>query len=145
MGSGGYIEINEGANLSDVGEQLMEYYIRTVIEAKLPEIRKAVVQANPQVDSDYVATLVNQEIEKHIPEIKYKFNQVAMFLLDFVVRGQFGMLRDFESKFEDLIERTLLRHSDFSQFMAALRQKISDSLDKVADNPHDLDKPIGNA
>lgn len=145
MGSGGYIEIKEGANLSDVGEQLMEYYIRTVIEAKLPEIRKAVVRANPQVDSDYIATLVNQEIEKHIPELKYKFNQVAMFLLDFVVRGQFSMLRDFESRFEDLIERTLLRQSDFSQFMASFRQKISDILDRVADNPHDIDKPIGNA
>lgn len=145
MGNGGYIEVGEGANLSQVGEQLMEYYIRTMVEAKLPEIRKAVVQANPQVDSDYIGTLVNKEIDKHIPELKYKFNQVAMILLDFVVRGHFDMLRDFESKFEDLMERTLLRHTEFNQVMASFRQKINDIIEKAANNPNDINDTIGNA
>lgn len=145
MANGGYVEIQEGTNLADVGERLMEYYIRTIIEAKLPEIRKAVISANPQVDSDYVSTLVNQEIEKHIPEITYKLNQVSMFLLDYVVRGQFSLLRDFESKFEDLMERTLLRHTDFDQVMASFRQKISDLVGKVAENPNDINNPVGNA
>lgn len=145
MGRGEYIEVKDESQLGEVGKQLMEYYIRTIIEARLPEIRKMAVSENPHVDSDYIVTLINQEIEKHVPEITEKFNQMAMFLLEFVVRGQFNTLRDFESKFEDLVERTLLRHYDYSRYLASFRQKISEILDQASVNPSDIDKPIGNA
>ena len=138
-----YAQVGKDVSVVDVGEQLMEFYIRTIVEAKLPAIRKAAIAANPQVDADYVSSLINNKVEQLIPEVRYKFNQVAILLIDFLVRGQEGMVRDFGTKFEDLMERTLLRNTDWNSFLSSFRQQITDIINKSSGNG--IDNPIGNA
>ena len=134
----------KGASLTEVGEQLMEFYINTIIEAKLPEIRKQVVAANPQADPDYIGTLVTQAVYKNVPEMVYKFNQILMMLIDYAACGQEPLLRDFEAKFEDLMERTLLRHTEFNTHLAAFRQMITDLVNRHGGDS-DINDTIGNA
>lgn len=138
-----YAKIEDGAELITVGQQLMEFYVRTIIESKLPDIRKVVIQENPHMDSDFIIESVNQEVEKLIPEICHKFNMVALLILDFIIRGDISEIRNFETKFEDLLDRTLLRHIAWDDFVNSIKEKLLCST-KEGESV-DINNTIGNA
>lgn len=123
----------------------MTFYINTVMEAKLPGIRRAVAAGNPTVDPEYVGKLVEAEIKKHVPEMAYKFNLVAIILIDYVMSGQISRIRDFEAKFEDLLDRTLLKGMDVNQLLSHFIGQLIQAMSGGGIDPDDFPKTKGSA
>lgn len=125
---------NDGPDIHQLGEDILEFYFGKILEARLPMVRRALIADNPQVDPELISSTVNKEVEKHMPELKYKANVVLLLVVDFLISGRTEELRKFETLFGDLLERTLLKYSDFDRLLLSLRKKILETLAQKDDS-----------
>jgi hypothetical protein len=114
----------------NLGQSLMEYYIKKIIELKTPEIKKFVIRDNPHVDPEFVAASVVARLDTYSEEMAYKFNSAALLIIDTMLAGRIDEIRDFEVRFTDLLERTILRRYDLTKMINEIKDQIVDNYNK---------------
>ena len=124
----------EEPRYDEIGKDIMVFYVNKMLEYRLPEVRTAVINQNPQVDPEYVGEIIDGEINKYVDELAHKMNSTALLVLDYLVTGRVSELRRFETLFTDLLERTLLRSADFMDFLQEVREKLLDFFESKKKN-----------
>lgn len=101
-------------SIVDVGEEIMRIYVTKLLGIRLPQVCKEMQKHNVEMDPEYMDQRVKNMAMEYVEEAALKFNSIAMLLIDMIAVGRIGELRDFESKFVDLMERTLLKGKGLS-------------------------------
>lgn len=125
-------EEEKAPSTSAVAAEVMRYYVRKVVDLKLPEIRKMVMAANPQIDPEYAGEWVTKEIKQYENELVFKMNMSCMLVLDYLVSGRIDQLRKFETLFVDLLERTLLKDHDARDMLESVKKELVELIQKAS-------------
>lgn len=120
-------------DIHQLGEDILDFYVSKVLEHRLPVVRRMIIANNPHVDPELVAATVNNEVNKYLPEFKYKANAVMLLVIDYLIAGRVDELRKFEVLFGDLLERTLLKQSDLERLLLTLRKKVLEMMSQKGD------------
>ena len=126
-------EQEQSVSAAEIGDGILQYYLQKVIEAKLPEVQRVAIKHNPHIDADYINSVIKTEAEKHIEELAYKMNTTALLIVDYLLAGQIEVLRDFESKFADLLERTLARGQSLAQMLSEVQKGLLEIFQQYKD------------
>lgn len=106
------------------GRQLIKFYIDTMIDDRIAEVKQNALSANPMVDPDFVLSSIDSIVNRTKECLADKVNYTCLLLIDFIVEGRFRDLEQFDVLFADLLERQLLRKKDFDKLMQELQSKI---------------------
>jgi len=97
----------------------------------VPEIVRSIQKSHPNVDPDYIQASISQEINKYIDELAFKANSTLMLILEYVISGRIKALRQFEERFADLLERTLMQRHGMAAILQALSQVLAEQISKA--------------
>lgn len=126
--------------LIDVGEEIMRFYVTRILEGSLPPIYKEVLKHTPNADPEYVMQRIRSEVMGFSDEAATKFNSIAILLLNCIATNRISELRDFEAKFIDLLERTLLRNrNNKAPIVVNIPDNILKSLEDMLKNQEPSD------
>lgn len=121
-------------NLVDIGEGIMQFYVAKIVEGRLPAVQKEMMKRNLNADPEYIMQSIKHGAMGFADEAANKFNAIGMLLLDLIIAGRISEVRDFETRFIDLLERTIWKDSGKTPVVINIPDSFLKSLEKLAGN-----------
>ena len=102
--------VEEGKKITtqEYGQSILEYYLQEMTKDRLPEMKAILTSRIPEVDSDYIQTVVDSSIDRMLKDVATKANYVLLLLVELACTGRLDDVEEFETLLLDLVERRIL-------------------------------------
>jgi len=120
----------------DKSRQLMKFYFDEMFSEKLPELKRRLAAAYPMQDPEYLFSQLEVVMDKVKDSMAEKVHHTCLLMIDFAVAGRIPELKDFEIRFIDLLERTLLKGVSLQKLAEQALAALIESLPSKNSRPH---------
>jgi|ADurb_Ile_03_Slu_FD_contig_21_400732_length_1869_multi_4_in_0_out_0_3 hypothetical protein len=96
----------------EAGRKQMQKYFDDMFEARLPEIRRALTAGNPNIDPEFMGTVVESLMAQYKNRYVDQVHALCTLIISHLISGNIGIIQHFDALFTDLVERTLLREAE---------------------------------